>query len=332
MIPPGAIHLPLKGSAKLARRLGVSYAEAVTGFEFKSISCSTPKRYYCITINWVHEEQRAVPVTEGIIVAEGNEDLLRDAWRTEEEEKKKRADGKREKAALAMWRRFLMGLRIVTRLREEYGDVDDGGVDINPFTVRKSNQISRNQLFETDEREADNEAEENGGFFVEDESHELEGGFIRDDDRGGGGFNGEEEAISYGGGFEVVLDDKDGPSTPNPGRQSPEPEPPSPEARSPYFTKANDARHGGSLVISSNTKLRAKTRIEVQIPIVRVRARNTSEAPVLDSPDIGTPGSSGTRRASKRRAVNVVEAETGQSKYFTDGGESGKRRRIGREK
>lgn len=320
MIPPGAIHLPLKGSAKLARRLGVSYAEAVTGFEFKSIFCSTPKRYYWITINWVHEEQRAVPVTEGIIVAEENEDLLRDAWRTEEEEKKKRADGKREKAALAMWRRFLMGLRIVTRLRKEYGDVDDGGVDINPFTARKSDQISRNQPFETDEREADDEAEENGGFFVEDESHEMEGGFIRDDDRGGGGFNynGEEEAISCGGGFEVVLDDKDGSSTPNPGRQSP-----SPEARSPYFTKANDALHGGSLVISSNTEVpkpRAKTRIEVQIPIVKVRA-----------PDIGTPGSSGTRRASKRRAVNVVEAETGQSKYFTDGGDSGKRRRIGRE-
>lgn len=51
MIPPGAIHLPLKGSAKLARRLGISYAEAVTGFEFKSISHSTPKMYYCIIIN-----------------------------------------------------------------------------------------------------------------------------------------------------------------------------------------------------------------------------------------------------------------------------------------
>lgn len=38
MIPPGAIHLPLKGTGKLARRLGIDYAEAVTGFEFKSIS------------------------------------------------------------------------------------------------------------------------------------------------------------------------------------------------------------------------------------------------------------------------------------------------------
>lgn len=287
-----------------------------------------------------------MPVTEGIIVAEENEDLLRDAWRTEEEEKKKRADGKREKAALAMWRRFLMGLRIVTRLRKEYGDADDGGVDINPFTARKSNQISRSQPFGTNEGEADDKVEENGG------SQEMEGGFIRDDDRGGGFFNGEEEGISYGGGFEVVLDNKDGPSTPTNvpaqndtkslrdvitekigegnteyklGRGS--------SSQSPYFTKANGARHGGSLVISSNTEIpkpRAKkTRIEVQIPTVRVRARKASKVPVLDSPDIGTPG---TRRASKRRAVNLVEAETGQSKYFTDGGKSGKRRRIGEEK
>lgn len=38
MIPSGAIHLPLKGSAKLARRLGIDHAEALTGFEFKSRS------------------------------------------------------------------------------------------------------------------------------------------------------------------------------------------------------------------------------------------------------------------------------------------------------
>lgn len=40
MIPLGAVHLPLKGCAKLARRLGIDYAEAVTGFEFKSMTSS----------------------------------------------------------------------------------------------------------------------------------------------------------------------------------------------------------------------------------------------------------------------------------------------------
>lgn len=151
---------------------------------------------------------------EGIVVAEENEDLLRDAWRAEEEEKKKRADGKREKTVLAMWRRFLMGLRIVTRLREEYGDADDGGFDINPFTARKSNQIGEKQPLEKDESEANDEAEEGGGFFKEDEDHDMGGGFIRDDgseaDGGGGFLNEEEEAITHGGGFEIVFDDEDG--------------------------------------------------------------------------------------------------------------------------
>lgn len=147
---------------------------------------------------------------EGIVIAEENEDLLRDAWRAEEEEKKKRADGKREKTVLVMWRRFLMGLRIVTRLREEYGDADDGGFDINPFTARKSDQIGKKQPLKKDESEADDEA---GGFFKEDEDHDMIGGFIRDGSEadGGGGFlDDEEEAITHGGDFEIVFDNEDG--------------------------------------------------------------------------------------------------------------------------
>lgn len=36
MIPKGGVHLPLKGTAKIAKKLGIDYADAVTGFEFKS--------------------------------------------------------------------------------------------------------------------------------------------------------------------------------------------------------------------------------------------------------------------------------------------------------
>lgn len=52
MIPLGAIHLPLKGSAKLARTLGVSHAEAVIGFEFKSISRST-QNSIALRLTWL---------------------------------------------------------------------------------------------------------------------------------------------------------------------------------------------------------------------------------------------------------------------------------------
>ena len=36
MIPVGAVHLPLRGSSRVAKKLKISYADAVIGFEFKS--------------------------------------------------------------------------------------------------------------------------------------------------------------------------------------------------------------------------------------------------------------------------------------------------------
>lgn len=291
-----------------------------------------------------------MPVTEGIIVAEENEDLLRDAWRTEEVEKKKKADGKRERAALAMWRRFLMGLRIVTRLRKEYGDADDGGIDINPFTARKLDQISGNRPFGTNKRVTDNGTKEGASFFREDEGHEMGGGFMKD----------EKETIPYDCGFEIVLGGEDGFSAPREPANAPAQNgttllrnavaekigtecgsgqwpTPSPEVRSAYFTKGtaeNDGREGGPSVLppaTEGSKPRAKTRIEVQIPIARVTPsrKRAIEAPVPDLPDIETPSSSKIRRASKR---STVEAEMGRSKYFTHGGETGKRRRTGKGK
>ncbi|KAI8994160.1 hypothetical protein BD414DRAFT_481596 [Trametes punicea] len=56
MLPAGAVHVPFKGTAKLARQLGFDYAEAVTGFEFK--------------------KRRAFPVITGVVVAAENEAAL----------------------------------------------------------------------------------------------------------------------------------------------------------------------------------------------------------------------------------------------------------------
>ncbi len=51
----------------------------------------------------------------------------------------RKEDEKRRKVALAMWRKFLMGLRIVERVREEYGDYADENVDeLNPWTNRNA--------------------------------------------------------------------------------------------------------------------------------------------------------------------------------------------------
>jgi xeroderma pigmentosum group C-complementing protein len=82
--------------------LNIEHAEACTGFEFG--------------------KQRAVPVLTSVVVAVENEDLLIDAWRVDEAEKAKKEAEKREKLLLGLWRKFFSGLRIVERMKAEYGD------------------------------------------------------------------------------------------------------------------------------------------------------------------------------------------------------------------
>ncbi|KAI7328706.1 Rad4-domain-containing protein [Hortaea werneckii] len=116
MVPRGAIHLPLKGSAKLCRKLGIDYAEACTGFEFG--------------------KQRAVPVLTGVVVAKENEGMVRDAWRAEQEEVRRKEDTKRTGLALQWWRKMLLGLRVLERMRVEYADSAGKEEEFNPFVAR----------------------------------------------------------------------------------------------------------------------------------------------------------------------------------------------------
>ncbi|KAF2094331.1 Rad4-domain-containing protein, partial [Rhizodiscina lignyota] len=101
MVPAGAVHVPLKGTAKLCKKLGIDFAEACTGFEFG--------------------KQRAVPVLTGVVVAEENEDLVKDAWRAEQVRVREREEKKKSEVALGMWKKFLQGLKIMERMHGEYG-------------------------------------------------------------------------------------------------------------------------------------------------------------------------------------------------------------------
>ncbi|KAI5854252.1 hypothetical protein BZA05DRAFT_393668 [Tricharina praecox] len=180
MVPAGAVHIPLKGAGRVAKKLGVSYAEAVTGFEFR--------------------QQRALPYIEGVVVAQENEGLVRDAWRAAEEERKKREDGKREAEALGRWRRLVLKARVLKRLREEYGETHPGEnqeVEVNPF-VRKDSQRREpvqdgGGVVPTDEDEDEDEDEGEGygggGFLLDDdEEGEQPPPPPVDGDGGGGGF------------------------------------------------------------------------------------------------------------------------------------------------
>ncbi|RPB25614.1 Rad4-domain-containing protein [Terfezia boudieri ATCC MYA-4762] len=192
MIPEGGVHLSLKGTAKIAKKLGIDYADAVTGFEFK--------------------KQRAVPVIDGIVIPAEHEALIRDAWTTAEKERIRKEDIKREQAALALWRKFLMGIRIVKRIQEEYGAEHQGELidpsSKQPPKQRKDvpttkaklmvspersqgsiKQVGDSELegggfFRTGEEEAhqslERMSEESGGFFADGSYDNLERGFIQE--------------------------------------------------------------------------------------------------------------------------------------------------------
>ncbi|KAL8815824.1 MAG: hypothetical protein Q9223_005085, partial [Gallowayella weberi] len=158
MVPAGAVHIPLRATAKICKRLNIDFAEAVTGFEFG--------------------KQRAVPVISGVVVAAEHEGMVVGEWEKDEEERRIKEDGKREKVALDLWRKFVLGLRIVERVRDEYGDVGgEAREEFNPFTNRKMmNGGLEDGKREMGDLERDREGHDDG---------DMAGGFVVDDDGGG---------------------------------------------------------------------------------------------------------------------------------------------------
>ncbi|QDS69521.1 hypothetical protein FKW77_007435 [Venturia effusa] len=192
MVPRGATHVPLKGTAKLCRKLGIDYAEACTGFEFGN--------------------RRAVPVLTGVVVAEENRQMVIDAWEEEDRVKREKEEGKREQRNLAMWKKFLHGLKVMKRMKEMYGTGDDLPDDANPF-MRKQNHSAENQ----DGESPTNRDEDIGGGFLLDDNNVSE-------DLGGGGFlrpgESEDESDIEAGGFVLEGEDEEEPATRKPAREN----------------------------------------------------------------------------------------------------------------
>ncbi|KAL4073305.1 hypothetical protein V8B97DRAFT_2034594, partial [Scleroderma yunnanense] len=132
MLPQGATHIPFKGIAKIAKRLGFDYAEAVTGFEFK--------------------KRRAYPVIEGIVVAAENENTIIEAYIEAEQDAEERARAKHFDQMCKRWVRLIQGLRIRDRLQMQYSS--------NPV----EEQARDKHWQDTEIHEADEE--EPGGFLT----------------------------------------------------------------------------------------------------------------------------------------------------------------------
>ncbi|XP_055022336.1 DNA repair protein complementing XP-C cells [Boleophthalmus pectinirostris] len=101
MLPVGCVHLKLTNLNRVARKLNLDAAPAVTGFDFHG--------------GYSHA------VTDGYIVCEEHEEILRAAWVEEQEIYKQKEKEKREKKAISNWTLLTKGLLIRERLKRRYG-------------------------------------------------------------------------------------------------------------------------------------------------------------------------------------------------------------------
>lgn len=152
MVPVGAVHIPRRGTKKICTRLGIDYAEAVTGFEFGA--------------------RMAIPIITGVVVAEENLELVMEEWEKDEAERVRKEIEAKTKMATKMWRKMLMGLRIIERMTDQYGSSVGAEVDlVNPFTNKnrdKGKQVDRDSNSEERAIEMQQQDEEMaGGFFPE---------------------------------------------------------------------------------------------------------------------------------------------------------------------
>ncbi|KAI6785327.1 DNA repair protein-like protein [Emericellopsis cladophorae] len=152
MCPKGAVHIPYRGAVKVCKKLGIDYAEAVVDFEFG--------------------HRMAVPVIRGVVIAEEYHDQVMEQLEKDEAERARKEDEKRRKVALGKWRKFIMGMRIVERIQQEYGQV---GANVSVFGPKKG----LNSIHNEPVPQAHDNEETAGGFLPEGYEEEEEG---NDDD------------------------------------------------------------------------------------------------------------------------------------------------------
>ena len=125
MVPPGGAHLAYVEAAQAARMLGIDYADAVTGFEFRG--------------------RHGTAVIKGIVVAEEYREAVEAVVAGFRDDAAQARADDRTKEVLRLWKRFLAGLRIRERI-EGY-------------------EVEGERDAEERERAVDEENDDRGGFF-----------------------------------------------------------------------------------------------------------------------------------------------------------------------
>ncbi|TPX14150.1 uncharacterized protein E0L32_000544 [Thyridium curvatum] len=181
MCPEGAVHVPYRGAVKVCKRLQIDFAEAVVDFEFG--------------------HRMAVPVIQGVVVAAEYHDQVMEELAKDEAERSRKEDEKRRKAAMGMWRKMLMGMRIARRIEQDYGKIGENehifGHDHSASRIHDltgsgdrgldDEEMAGGFLPEGFEDDADHLAPQTSSFFPvahdEEDGEEGDGGLIVEDHR-----------------------------------------------------------------------------------------------------------------------------------------------------
>ncbi|EGE87072.1 xeroderma pigmentosum group C-complementing protein, variant [Blastomyces dermatitidis ATCC 18188] len=191
MVPEGGFHLRHTEAANAARILGIDYADAVTGFQFRG--------------------RHGTAVVQGIVASVEYRDALCAVLDALEDERVQAEHEKRTAEALGMWKLLLLKLRVAERVRS-YAFEGEGD---------EEEEEEKERVSDGDE----NDDIEGGGGFIR-ESGQVEalpsqkglpqfegafeaGGFIPE------GIDGEEDSTTTGGGFmpPILAPDEAGSST-----------------------------------------------------------------------------------------------------------------------
>ncbi|KAK3121748.1 hypothetical protein QOZ80_8BG0660270 [Eleusine coracana subsp. coracana] len=99
-LPPGTVHLRLPRLFHVAKRLGIDYAPAMVGFDYRSGRC--------------------LPVFDGIVVCTEFKNAILEAYAEEDEQRQEYEKKQQEAQALARWYQLLCSIVTRQRLKETY--------------------------------------------------------------------------------------------------------------------------------------------------------------------------------------------------------------------
>ncbi|KAH6647689.1 hypothetical protein BKA67DRAFT_578281 [Truncatella angustata] len=158
MVPEGGAYVADDFGAQAAFTLGINYAPALTGFQFKG--------------------RQGTAVLHGVVVAAEHEDAVRAAVAGLRDQEAEMERERRSREVLRAWKRMLMNLRIRQRIWANVPDEDEE-------RQQEALEVEQEQVAALDDN--DDEEEDNQQSSSDEE---LAGGFVVDDDAdyGPGGF------------------------------------------------------------------------------------------------------------------------------------------------